>query len=423
VRKTRLQESRRGEEYFSRDRLALSSAPVKPSVRLGFLFAVAFLASIGATLLTLGFFYFTTSVWGWDAKLNLALAASMNVFYIGGSLLAHAISERLGRRKALVVLYALMTIACLFAASFNTHLAVSICLLAYMSVTGATWPMLESLCAETPDAHAMSRRIGAYNFNWAIAGMIAVCGAGVLIEHWRGGMFIAPAILHGSGALLMLFLLIYAPSEQTFQSAHLEPEPELLQSRKLALWLSRIALPAMYVVNYALGAILPTLPIMQHFTPTQQTLCGSVWLVARTLGFAVLGFNVFWHTRPRLLLLASVGLLLAFVIVTLAPSQFVRASFAVDLTTMLCGQILLGVAMAMIYTGSLYFGMVLSQSSTEHGGYHEALIGLGGVLGPGAGALTQYIWPGDVRMAIAAVGGIVAISVIGAGGASLKLRS
>ena len=28
-------------------------------------------------------------------------------------------------------------------------------------------------------------------------------------------------------------------------------------------------------------------------------------------------------------------------------------------------------------------GMVLSDGSTEHGGYHEALIGLGSVLGPG----------------------------------------
>jgi hypothetical protein len=95
---------------------------------------------------------------------------------------------------------------------------------------------------------------------------------------------------------------------------------------------------------------------------------------------------------------------------------------APTLSILFAGQLLLGAAMAMIYAASLYFGMVLSDGSTEHGGYHEALIGLGGVLGPGAGALTQCVWPSDVKMAIGAVGGIVAVSVIGASVASVAAR-
>jgi hypothetical protein len=140
--------------------------------------------------------------------------------------------------------------------------------------------------------------------------------------------------------------------------------------------------------------------------------------------FAILGSTVFWHVRPRLLLLASLGLLVAFAMITVAPSQFLgaRSPFAMDLVSMMCGQTLLGIAMAMIYTSSLYFGMVLSAGSTEHGGYHEALIGLGGVLGPGAGAITQYFWPHDVNMAVAAVSAIIGISVIGASAVSIRLR-
>src|SRR2546430_9146023 len=133
-------------------------------------------------------------------------------------------------------------------------------------------------------------------------------------------------------------------------AAHLDPEPDLLRSRKLALWLSRIALPAMYVVNFGVGAILPTLPVMRQFAPTYQTLYGSIWMGARLIVFAVLGATAFWHTRPRLLLAASVGLLFAFLIVTLTPS----------LPLMIGGQVLLGISLAMIYTASLYFGIVLS---------------------------------------------------------------
>jgi hypothetical protein len=78
--------------------------------------------------------------------------------------------------------------------------------------------------------------------------------------------------------------------------------------------------------------------------------------------------------------------------------------------------------MGMIYSGSLYFGMVLSDGSTEHGGYHEALIGFGSALGTGMGAATQFLWPGELRMAVIAVAGIVGISVAASGIASIRLR-
>jgi hypothetical protein len=68
--------------------------------------------------------------------------------------------------------------------------------------------------------------------------------------------------------------------------------------------------------------------------------------------------------------------------------------------------------MGIIYSASLYFGMVLSQGSTEHGGYHEALIGLGQSLGPGAGAIAASFWPGQAWAGISSVAGILTLSVI-----------
>jgi hypothetical protein len=63
--------------------------------------------------------------------------------------------------------------------------------------------------------------------------------------------------------------------------------------------------------------------------------------------------------------------------------------------------------------------MVLSEGSTEHGGYHEALIGLGSILGPGAGALAQWLKPGDTRFGVLAVSSVLWISTLLATGASL----
>src|SRR3954469_2802485 len=114
---------------------------VKIATRFLLLYIIAFLASVGTTMLTLGFFFFTAGAWRWDAKLNLALAAGMNVFYIGGSLTAHALSEKFGRRAALAVLYSIMTLICAASAMIGSHITISLCLLLYMGGTSMTWPM------------------------------------------------------------------------------------------------------------------------------------------------------------------------------------------------------------------------------------------------------------------------------------------
>jgi hypothetical protein len=103
-------------------------------------------------------------------------------------------------------------------------------------------------------------------------------------------------------------------------------------------------------------------------------------------------------------------MLLAFFGMTLPPTR--GHSPGVDLASMIFWQIALGGALGMIYSASLYFGMVLSEGSTEHGGYHEALIGLGWVLGPLAGVAAQQRRPGEIWAGIAAVGAVIGLSVL-----------
>jgi hypothetical protein len=132
-------------------------------------------------------------------------------------------------------------------------------------------------------------------------------------------------------------------------------------------------------------------------------------MAARFVMFLWLGATTWWHTRPMLLLGSAAIMLGAFIGVTTAP-----------LPGMLAAQIELGAVMGVIYSGSLYFGMVLSQGSTEHGGYHEALIGLGSILGPGVAALTQQYWPGSVRAGVTAVACLITASVLAATIATMR---
>jgi MFS family permease len=389
------------------------------------------LSSVGAVMLTVGIFFFTERYFRWGLAQNFALAAAQGAVYVIGSLAANRIAARFGRRRGLIALYCVLTLLALLAAVAATPAWLVVALLVYVLVIAMCWPALESLVASDADAYTMSKRVGAYNLVWSGANAVtfAVCGA--IITHWRPGIFIIPALAHAISALIMWLKSGVDPAAAAAAGvgvdapAHAEPEPELLGKRTLAMWLARISLPATYVVVYSLAAMMPLLPVMQPLETAQRTLAGSVWMVARFLAFLYLGATVWWHTRPRILLVAAAAMLVAFLGVTVRPADVFSGAvpFRVDLAAMVGWQIALGAVMGMIYSASLYFGMVLSDGSTEHGGYHEALIGLGSILGPGTAALTQLVWRGDLRAGIAAVCCIIGLSVVAAAVATVKASS
>jgi hypothetical protein len=380
--------------------------------RLWPVYFVEGMASLGANLLMVGIFFYTQARFGWGARQNLILAAAQGVAYILGALLADRLTRWLGRIPTLGMLHALMAVLAVTGWLAGSAFAVTAVLIGYTFLVAANWPVLEGLVSTGVDAHQLSRRIGLYNLVWSgvAAGTVAVNGA--IIQYWPAGVFLLPLLVHCVAAGIILMPI---PQSATPAAAAEEPgegpEPRLLQMRTQALWLSRIGLPAVYIVTYALVAMMPSLPAIQSLGTTAKTLVGSVWLVARFGAFLLLGASVWWHIRPRVILAAAALLLAAFIGVTVPASHLAGHGGAwLDLTWMIGWQMLLGLAMGMIYCGSLYFGMVLSEGSTEHGGYHEALIGVGQVVGPAVGALV----PGGLTGGITAVAGLTAMAVLAA---------
>jgi MFS family permease len=393
------------------------------AARLVRVYVIESLGSVASSLLTVGIFYYTTNRYGWTLKANFELSAGQGLFYVFGALAAHPITARFGSRKPLAAVMILTAILALIAALVTSPEVVVAALLVITFLTTICWPILESLITsgDVPPPQ-MSRRIAIYNLTWAAIGGVMVAISGSIIEHWPKGLFLLSSGACAVAAVVALWGKL-EPSASDPHQARPEPEPQLERQRVLALWLARMSVPSMYVVSYALSAMLPTLSIMQQFRPAVQTLLGSAWLITRWFVFLLLGSSSFWHTRPRLLLGAAAAMLVAILAITLRPSElFALGDARFDLAAMLAGQVLLGIATGLIYTSSLYFGMVLSEGSTEHGGYHEALIGLGMILGPGAGAITQSLWPGDQRAAVTAVASILAIGICFASVISLRLR-
>lgn len=388
---------------------------LKPEIDLGagrFLFKIytlEALASVGGNLLMFGIFFYMQRRFGWGASKNLPLSSAQGAAYVAGALSANPLSRWIDRQKLLRLIQIAMALIALAGVWTDTPAAIVTLLLAYTLLSAAQWPLLESLISIGANPAGLSRRISIYNLVWSGSGAITVAACGVVIAHAPQGIFLITVFAH---LIALLLLTRIRPPSQPSSVAHLHPEPELIPLRAQAKRLSRIALPATFAVIYALGAIMPTLAVIQSTAPAARTLLASVWMISRWFCFVCLGMTVWWHTRPRALLIAAIVIFFAFLGITLIPS----------LPSMVLWQIMMGIAMGLIYSGSLYFGMVLSDGSTAQNAYHEALIGLGSILGPGCGALAGQLRPGDAHASIIAVAAILWISVLAACAVSLQLR-
>jgi MFS family permease len=384
--------------------------------RLPTLYATEAVGAISGALLTVGLPFYTHHRFGWDARDNFLLGAGQGVAYVLGALSAQRLSLRWGRRTSLVALYAVLALfgmAIAWTAVSGSAALLVVLVLLEMALVAATWPLLESLVSADLGPRELSRQLGIYNITWAICGALTVALSGTVIQYAPPWAYFAIV----AGGHLAAFALILSVSDDAGRfserpaAQQCAVDPALARQRRLALWLSRISLPATYVVVYSLAPLFPSLPALRALSPASATVLASVWLVGRAVAFVITGRTTFWHARPRLLLWASVVMLAAF-LGTVVPPILVDVALGPVVAVMVAAQAALGLSLGLIYAGSLYFGMVLSEGSTEHGGYHEALIGLGQVLGPGIGATVLWACPGSLGASIGAVSALLSVSLV-----------
>ena len=138
--------------------------------------------------------------------------------------------------------------------------------------------------------------------------------------------------------------------------------------------------------------------------------CCSVWCFARFASFFTLWHWNGWHYRFRWLLAAYVGLVLAFTLILSVPSLLV----------MILAEIVLGAAVGLLYYSSLFYSMDQSDTKGEHGGIHEAAIGLGNCAGPAVGAASLHFLPQYANSGAFAVSSLLLVGL--AGLVSIQLR-
>jgi predicted MFS family arabinose efflux permease len=164
-----------------------------------------------------------------------------------------------------------------------------------------------------------------------------------------------------------------------------------------------LANPFAYIAINTFIPMLPTLAAHFHLTPMFAGFACSLWCFVRFGTFVVLWFWTEWHYRFRWLVAAFVLLIVSFAAILIVP----------NLVAVLAAQIVFGIAIGLIYYSSLFYSMDAGEDKGEHGGIHEAAIGVGNCIGPAVGAVSLQWVPQYANSGAIAVSGLL---LIGLGG-------
>ena len=364
-------------------------------------------------------FFFFRDKFGFNDRQNLELAAFIGVIYVFASLGAGKIAHRIGYFTALKTGFALMAVG-LAAGLFCHSLAGQIALACVVNVGMCfIWPVLETLVSKGADA---ARAVGIYNITWAITNATAFFIGGTLIEKLGyESIFYLPLAL-----MILQFAMVFwlekiqpissgagvspvqsmretssTPSNQLDrQAACPTAEPTLAKNFQRLAWLAN---PFAYIAINTLLAVLPGVAQRFDLSPMFAGFACSLWCFVRVAAFIVLWQWSGWHYQFRWLVTAFVLMVISFASILVVP----------NLAVMLIAQLFFGATIGLMYYSSLFYAMDAHDSSSEHGGIHEAAIGIGNCLGPAAGAAALWLAPQSPLAGAWAVTGLLTLGLGG----------
>jgi len=366
------------------------------------------------------FYFFMQTEFGYGNKANLALAALSGAVYTVMAWQGGIFAQRYGYFRALKFGFSIMLGALATGGQLSSESG-QIVVLA-LTVTGIcfTWPALEALVSEGETRVGVQRMVGIYNMVWAATGALAYFTGGAMFEKLGArSLFYVPLAIVAGQLCLAYWLEAQSRAGQASRLPSDSPSPGLTPhpagpKTKVFLRLAWLANPFAYIAINTLIAVVPGVAQRLGLSTMMAGFCCSLWCFSRVGAFYVLWCWDGWHYRFRWLLVSYLALVGTFAAIVMAPS----------LAVLVLAQLVFGVVAGLIYYSSLFYSMDLGDTKGEHGGIHEAAIGLGNFAGPAVGAaslhfLPQYHNSGTLAVSgllLLGLGGLVAIWRRGNGG-------
>jgi predicted MFS family arabinose efflux permease len=368
-----------------------------------------------ATILFFNYLYFfMRDRFGFGDRANLAFAALLGLIYTFAAWQGGKFAHRFGYFTALKIGFGLMVAGLAVSSQMNSASGVILAALVTNVGQCLIWPTLEALVSESETPAGVPRAVGIYNIVWALTNALAFFIGGTLVVKFGfKSIFYLPLFVVLSQLALMFWLQKYANEAARAstgkQTATPPPDPDRPSPAraKTFLRMSWLANPFAYIAINTLIAVTPGLAAKFHVSPMFAGFVWSLWCFARLGAFVVLWRWTDWHYRFRWLAASFAVLIVSFAAILLSP----------NLALLIVAQIFFGGAIGLIYYSSLFYSMDGGSAKSEHGGIHEAAIGLGNCVGPALGAaalefLPQYANSGAMAVSVLLVfgfGGLFAI--------------
>jgi len=356
---------------------------------------------------------------GFGNRENLWFAALNGLIYVPASWYGGRFTQRHGCFAALKVGLVSLAVLLGLGACLEGLRAQTLIMVLWTIAICFTWVPLETLASEKETGAGLAHMVGIYNVVWSGGAAVAYFTGGTLQQALgKASLYWLPALLHVFQLVLLLWL--ERKSRGVMPVAHIStepvatransPQPDFAQhhisavTAKSFLRMAWLANPFAYV---AMSTVIPLIPDLAARFGLSTALAGfvaSVWMFARLFAFALLWRWTAWHYRFGWLLASYVVMLASFLALLLGP----------NLIVIVVAQIAFGLAVGLIYYSSLFYAMdVGGETQGEHGGIHEALIGLGIFGGPAAGAVALQLLPAASHAGIWAVGAFLVAGLAG----------
>jgi len=375
------------------------------------------------------FYFFMQKQFGFGDKANLVLAALNGLVCAFAAWWGGCFAQRAGYFTALKLGFAVMMVALLIGALLDSpeaHIAVML-----VTVLGMcfTWPTLEALVSEGETPAGLQHMIGIYNMVWAGTGALAYFIGGAMLDTLGiKSLFYVPAVVFMAQLGFTVWLELEAKkTSQLCQASEIplarpsdtlspsdgeregvtgmsaKPNPRPTTRAKAYLRMAWLTNPFAYIAINTLVAVMPGVAQRLDLSTTLAGFCCSIWCFGRLGAFFGLWFWSGWHYRFRWLLASYLALVATFAVILVVP----------NLAMLVVAQLVFGGGIGLIYYSSLFYSMDVGETKGEHGGIHEAIIGVGNFTGPAVGAASLQFLPQQAHSGVVAV---TALLLCGLGG-------
>ncbi|HKI68049.1 MAG TPA: MFS transporter [Verrucomicrobiae bacterium] len=388
-----------------------NAATAQRRLKCGY-FILEGLNSFAFTLFFYYFYFFMQQQFGFGNKVNLMLAAASGLIYVPAAIVGGRFAQRAGYFTALKLGFAIL-IASLAAGWLLMHSVAGCTIAMLMATVGIcfAWPPLEAMVSEGETYAGLQKNVGIYNVVWAGTSALAYFTGGAMLEKLGlHSLFLVPLIFFVVQLALTVYLEHAAESAPRIEPVKEAPHPHSAAKTRSFLRMAWLSNPCAYIAINTLIAVMPTVAKRLELSTTLAGFSCSVWCFARLAAFFGFWFWTGWHYRFRWLLGAFLTLVASFTAAVLAP----------DLAVLVAAQLFFGVAIGLIYYSSLFYSMDVGETKGEHGGIHEAAIGLGNFAGPAIGAITLQVLPGFANGGVLAVSGLLSLGLLAL--VSIQLR-